>query len=165
MRVFLDTNIVVDFYAQREDHYQAAALIMTLAWRGEIELVISATTFVNAFFLLRKEYSVDEIYDKMTGLVSLCEIASVGDTEVKEALKMRKKEMDNMAVRNMLLEIAIPLVERTKSKEFSQKLIDFSDSKISATKFFDLMKKFAEKLNDQIAIDACGKIEQKRKSK
>lgn len=95
MRVFLDTNIVVDFYAQREDHYQAAALIMTLAWRGEIELVISATTFVNAFFLLRKEYSVDEIYDKMTGLVSLCEIASVGDTEVKEALKMRKKDFED----------------------------------------------------------------------
>ena len=38
MRVFLDTNIIVDFYAQREGHYHAAALIMTLAWKGEIEL-------------------------------------------------------------------------------------------------------------------------------
>ena len=41
-------------------------------------------------------------------------------------LKMRKKEIDNMAVRNMLLGLALPFVERVKNKEFSQKILDLN---------------------------------------
>lgn len=82
---------------------------------------------------------------------------------MKDTLKMRKKEMDNMAVRNMLLQIALPFVERTKSKEFSQKILDYSNSKITSTKFFDLMKQFAMKLNDTQTIEECKKIDENRK--
>ena len=95
MRVFLDTNVIVDFYAQREGHYQAAAIIMALAWRREIEIVVSATTFVNAFFLLRKEYSQEDLYDKMDGLASLCTISDVSSDKVKEALKMRAVDFED----------------------------------------------------------------------
>lgn len=81
---------------------------------------------------------------------------------MKDTLKIRKKDMDNLAVRNMLLGIALPFVERTKSKQFSQKILDFSNQKITATKFFDLMKQFANKLEDQIAIEECKKIDEQR---
>jgi len=84
---------------------------------------------------------------------------------MKDSLKLRKKDMDNLAVRNMLLGIALPFVERTKSKEFSQKILDFSNEKITATKFFDLMKTFANKLEDNIAIEACKKIDEQRNIK
>ena len=84
---------------------------------------------------------------------------------MKDTLKIRKKDMDNLAVRNMLLGIALPFVERTKSKQFSQKILDFSNQKITATKFFDLMKQFANKLEDQIAIDECKKIDEQRNIK
>ena len=81
---------------------------------------------------------------------------------MKDTLKMRKKEIDGIAVRNMLLGIALPFVERTKSKEFSQKILDFSNSKITASKFFELLKQFANKLNDKIAIEECQKIDANR---
>lgn len=82
---------------------------------------------------------------------------------MKDALKLRKKDMDNVAVRNMLLGIALPFAERTKNKQFSQKILDFSNSKITASKFFDLMKQFANKLEDKIAIEECSKIDLKKK--
>ena len=82
---------------------------------------------------------------------------------MKDTLKLRKKDMDSLAVRNMLLGIALPFVERTKNKQFSQKVLDFSNSKITASKFFDLMKQFANKLEDKIAIEECNKIDLKRK--
>jgi hypothetical protein len=83
---------------------------------------------------------------------------------MKDTLKLRKKDMDSLAVRNMLLGIALPFVERTKNKQFSQKILDFSNQKITASKFFDLMKQFANKLEDKIAIEECNKIDLKRKS-
>jgi hypothetical protein len=84
---------------------------------------------------------------------------------MKDALKLRKKDMDNLAVRSMLLGIALPFAERTKNKQFSQKILDFSEQKITATKFFDLMKQFANKLEDNIAIEECKKIDEQRNIK
>ena len=84
---------------------------------------------------------------------------------MKDTLKMRKKEMDNMAVRNMLLGIAIPFLERVKNKEFSQKILDFSNGILTASKFFELMKQFANKLDDKIAIEECNKIDIQRNIK
>lgn len=84
---------------------------------------------------------------------------------MKDTLKMRKKEMDNMAVRNMLLGIALPFVERVKNKEFSQKILDFSNGILTASKFFELMKQFANKLDDKIAIEECNKIDIQRNIK
>lgn len=36
MKVFLDTNVVIDFYAQRNDFFHAAAVIIDLAVKGVI---------------------------------------------------------------------------------------------------------------------------------
>ena len=35
MKVFLDTNIVIDFYDQRGDFYYPAAVIFDLAYQGK----------------------------------------------------------------------------------------------------------------------------------
>ena len=77
MKVFLDTNIVIDFYDQRGEFYYPAAVIFDLAHKGKIQLYVSAITFVNAFFILRKSYSREELYQSMLGLASLCEITDV----------------------------------------------------------------------------------------
>lgn len=81
---------------------------------------------------------------------------------MKDEIKLRKRDMDMQAVRNMLLEIALPLAERANSKDFSQKLIDFSQQKITPTKFFTVMKAFASKVNDSIAVAACERIDQSK---
>ena len=36
MKVFLDTNVIIDFYAQREEFYRPASIIIDLAKRKEI---------------------------------------------------------------------------------------------------------------------------------
>ena len=64
MKVFLDTNVIIDFYAQRESFFRPAAIIVDLAMRGNIELCVSSLSFVNAFYVLRKTYQVEELYDK-----------------------------------------------------------------------------------------------------
>lgn len=95
MRVFLDTNIIIDFFAQREGHYQKAAVIMEPAEKKEIELVISATTFVNAFFLLKGFFDAETLYGKMEALANKCVITPVDGEKVREALAMRAKDFED----------------------------------------------------------------------
>lgn len=54
MRVFIDTNIVIDLLDKRADFYQAAARIFTLAYHQQIRLYISPITYATASYLLRK---------------------------------------------------------------------------------------------------------------
>ena len=54
MIVLVDTNILLDVLAQREPHYRDSARIWTLAERGEITAFISAISFNNVYYILRK---------------------------------------------------------------------------------------------------------------
>jgi len=81
---------------------------------------------------------------------------------MKDQLKMKKKDVESMATRNLLLQIAIPFLERCKNKDLSAKMVEFSESKISATKFFELLKAFANKMGDQEAIEKCNEIESRK---
>jgi len=81
--------------------------------------------------------------------------------QMKDSLKMRKKDMDNLAVRNMLLGIAVPFLEKCKDKDLSEKVLDFSRSKINPRKFIDLLKAFAEKHNDEETIKKIKEISDK----
>lgn len=54
MIVLVDTNILLDVLAKREPYYQNAARIWTLAERGDITAFISAISFNNVYYILRK---------------------------------------------------------------------------------------------------------------
>lgn len=86
MRVFIDTNVLLDFYCQREDFYQNAASIFDLACNGNIELWISSISFVNFFYITRKEYSVEQRYDILRGLMQICHVASIDKDVLTNAL-------------------------------------------------------------------------------
>ena len=54
MKLFLDTNIVVDFYAQRDPFFSSAWKIIELAERGLVDIVVSSLTIINLAYILRK---------------------------------------------------------------------------------------------------------------
>ena len=54
MKVFLDTNIVIDLLDKRKDFYQNALAIFMKGYHKEIEIFVSPMTYATASFLLRK---------------------------------------------------------------------------------------------------------------
>ena len=95
MKVFLDTNVVIDFYARRSDFFHAAAVIIDLAVKGKIEIVVSGTTFVNAFYLLKDYYDEEELYTAMSNLADKCEISTIDSDTIKEALAARYTDFED----------------------------------------------------------------------
>lgn len=86
MKVFLDTNIIIDFYDERPSFFDAAAQIIAMAYRKEIEIVVSATSFINAFCLLRKSYEHEDLVKAMSGLADLCTISDITKQMIKHCL-------------------------------------------------------------------------------
>lgn len=54
MRIFVDTNLLLDVLARRAPFYRAAARIWTLAETGTCEALVSAISFNNCFYIVRK---------------------------------------------------------------------------------------------------------------
>lgn len=96
MRVLIDTNVLLDFYCQREDFYQNAADIFDLACNGDIELWVSAISFVNFFYITRREYTVEQRYEIMRGLMQICHIANTDKQVLTGALSNIVPDFEEM---------------------------------------------------------------------
>lgn len=53
-RIFIDTNVLLDVLARREPHYAPAAEVWTLCEEGKLKGSISAISFNNIFYIVRK---------------------------------------------------------------------------------------------------------------
>lgn len=87
MKVFLDTNVVIDFYARREDFFFPASVIIDLAYKKRIDIFVSSLTFVNAFFILRKTYHKENLYLKLNRLAAICTITKIDEGIIKACLQ------------------------------------------------------------------------------
>lgn len=54
MKVFLDTNVLLDVLARREPHCAAAAELWSRAERGALDGYVSAISFNNVHYVLRR---------------------------------------------------------------------------------------------------------------
>lgn len=95
MKVFLDTNVIIDFSANRTPFWEAAARVIDMGYRGEISLVISSLTFVNVAYILRKVFPSELVIRKMEQLARLCEISPIDEIIIKEAVKRREKDFED----------------------------------------------------------------------
>jgi predicted nucleic acid-binding protein len=53
-RLFLDINIVLDLLGNREPHHLAAAQLFEYAERGAVTLYLSALSYNNLYYILKK---------------------------------------------------------------------------------------------------------------
>lgn len=95
MRVFLDTNVVIDFCGQRAPFFDAAAEIIDMAKRGEIDLVISSLSFVNAAYVLRKQFERHTLDMKLCQLMDLCKVSKVDGDMIKAAINRQSYDFED----------------------------------------------------------------------
>lgn len=85
-RLFLDSNIIIDFLGEREPFYEAAAKIATLADRGDIEIFISALTYPTVFYLLSRYEDKAIVKEKIRKLKVISETVDLTDRILEKGL-------------------------------------------------------------------------------
>lgn len=84
MRVFLDTNVWIDFIGERQPFYEAAATIMTYADEKKCSIVVSSLSIVNAQYICCERSSMPLAVwrHKMNSLKDLVEICSADRQDI-----------------------------------------------------------------------------------
>lgn len=83
-KLFLDTNIVIDYIAHRS-HFLSAATLMDMGYRSEIELYITNLTIANTLYILRKEIGMEAAKECLKSLCSFVKIAPSTQHESEQA--------------------------------------------------------------------------------
>lgn len=95
MKLFLDTNVVVDSVKFREPYVRAIVPIFQMGQVGIHQLIISDLTFANVAYLTKKGLSLFEWYNLLCELRSNVQIVPIGETSVDAALKLRSKDFED----------------------------------------------------------------------
>lgn len=132
MKVFVDTNILIDFLAARVPFAEEAMALFQLADNDEIELMVSDLTIINAVYILRRmHYGLSDIYDSLDNIRPLLTITSMGATVIDRCLQHRSDDFeDEMQYLSAVDANADYIITRNK-KDF-----DFGDSAVMTPQEF-----------------------------
>ena len=95
MRVFVDTNVVIDFLGKREPFFRDAAIIFEMGRLGRLDLVVSSLTIVNCACILRKQFSSDVTLNKIEDFCQMLEISPIDRNVILNALSLRPSDFED----------------------------------------------------------------------
>ena len=87
MKLFLDTNVLIDFILERQPFYQAAAMIISYAEENKVQICVSSLSLVTTIFICIERC-------KMPIEMAIRNKIRRGE-EWKEELKKKKKKPRN----------------------------------------------------------------------
>jgi predicted nucleic acid-binding protein len=86
VKVLLDTNIILDYALERSPFWQASEQIFLLLEQGQFQGYVSASTFSDPYYIIRKQRGHNWTLTFLNRLVSVCQIAMVDQTVILMAL-------------------------------------------------------------------------------
>ena len=96
MKVFIDTNILVDLLCNRIPFNKEAKEIFTLAYEGKIDLVISSLSYINAYYIgKRYNYTPDDLVNALVNIAGMSSISIIDEYVIESALNAKWKDFED----------------------------------------------------------------------
>ena len=146
MRALLDTNIVYDILCKRP--YDEAGLLQMKVMQafGDVELWVSAKSYTNLFYLIRRELGTEETQDVLEATLGWLSVCSIEEADIAAALQSRWRDFEDCLVNVCAEKVkADYLVTRDSS--------GFNGSRIPHGSASEFMEFVFEKTNVRYAIE------------
>jgi len=85
-KIFLDSDVALDHLADRQPFAEYAHRLLALAETGELTVCLSALSFSNLHYILRKLKGRDEARSLLGQLKQIVRVSAVGEAEIQSAL-------------------------------------------------------------------------------
>ncbi len=86
MKLLLDTNIIIDFALERQPFYSESEQVFLFAQQRQIEGYVSASTFGDLYYIIRKNKGRDWTLAFLNRLATICQVATVDQSVISMAL-------------------------------------------------------------------------------
>lgn len=86
-KLFIDSDVVIDFFTDREPHANPASELFELNEKGIVKLYLSAISINNIYYIVRKFLGHQKTLEVIEALTEMTEIIGTTKSEIIQALK------------------------------------------------------------------------------
>jgi predicted nucleic acid-binding protein len=86
MKLFLDTNVMLDFLGERKPFYISSSKIATLADKRKLEITVSALSFATVSYFLTKYEGVKKTKEKLRKFKVISGISELDELIIEKGL-------------------------------------------------------------------------------
>lgn len=124
-KVFLDTNVLVDYLAQRPGFFNDALIIVSLAINKKVKLYVASMSFATASYLMAKHYGNDTkaISLAISSFIAYCNIAVVNRTTIEDAVASSFDDFEDGMQYSCALDCKADFIVTRNIDDFSQSSI------------------------------------------
>jgi predicted nucleic acid-binding protein len=119
-RLLIDTNIIVDLLAKREDFYREAQELFTLADEKNVSLFISALTFANTHYILLRDLNAEEARKIMIKFKTLVGVLPLEDKILELALASDFNDFEDALQYYTALDNKLEIIITRNKKDFKK---------------------------------------------
>lgn len=118
-RILIDTDVILDFFFNREPFSDSAAKILSLCESKEIKAFITPVIISNIYYLLRQTAKHEKVIENLKLLVSITDILIIDRKIVLQALNSNFRDFED-ALQNYSAELdkEIDLILTRNIKDF-----------------------------------------------
>lgn len=139
MRLLIDTNILLDLFACREEFVKEAYALKGMALCKEAELWVSAKSFTDVFYLMNreKEFKSDQIQDMFLDNLTYLNVCGIDKEDIVESALSKWPDFEDCLVARCADKIKADVLLTRDKKGFERSNVAWC----SPADFFDRLKK------------------------
>ena len=86
MKLFLDTNILIDYLAKRQPFAEDACRMIMMCCQKKYELCMSSLSFTTIYYVLKKQYGHEHLMSLLSDINGLITVSTVDGKIIQQAL-------------------------------------------------------------------------------
>lgn len=120
MKLFLDTNVMLDLLAKREPFFESAARIVSLADKSRVDVYVSALSYATADYFLKKILSPSKSIESLRKFKTVSNIVSLDEFIIERSLNSDFSDFEDALQYNSAVKAGCNYIITRNVKDFKK---------------------------------------------
>lgn len=123
MKLFLDTNVILDFVLNRLPFSEDASSIIEHATINKFEIFISSSSITDIYYIISKKYNKKIAHDFISDVVLNFKLTEVNHTTISDAVKSTFNDFEDAVQYQSALHANVNFIITRNVKDFAKSKI------------------------------------------
>lgn len=96
MKVFLDTNVLLDSFLKGRPHFDEASAIVSACEFGDVEGYVSYLTIANMAYIMRKDVAHEQLMNILQRTMNILNVLPMGKSQIEAAIMIDAPDFEDV---------------------------------------------------------------------
>jgi predicted nucleic acid-binding protein len=121
--IFVDTNVLLDVLLARRPFVQHAQRLWSLAEQGKIQGVVSAASFLNVYYIVRRLASRPQAQRAVRGMRTIFQIMPVDREVIDQAIELPSADFEDAVQQSCAIRAGAICIVTRDERHFARSVI------------------------------------------